>query len=64
MRIYKNYNLMMTRTIKLMKFHTRGKSKVMRAIDEPLPLASQKSKENQEWYLKNGDENNEINESV
>ena len=33
------------------------------ATDEPLLLASQKSKENQGWYLGN-DKNNEINESL
>ena len=32
--------------------------------DEPLFLAPQKSEGNQGWYLKNDDENNEINESL
>ena len=53
---------MTTGMIKPMKFHTRSKSKDGSATDEPLLLASQKSEENQGWYLKNDEENNEINE--
>ena len=34
------------------------------ATDKQLLLASQKSAENQGWYLENDDENNEINESL
>ena len=34
------------------------------ATDEPFLLTSQKSEENQGWYLGNDDKNNEINESL
>ena len=52
------------RVIKLMKFYTTSKLKDGSATDELLLLASRKSEENQEWYLGNGNENNEINESL
>ena len=53
-----------TRTIQPMKFYASSKIKDGSATNEPLLLASQKSAGNQGWYLKNDNENNEINESL
>ena len=50
-----------------MKFYTRIKiegCQWLSATDELLLLTSQKSEENQGWYLENDDENNEINENL
>ena len=55
---------MTTRTIKPMKFYTRRKTKDGSATDELLLLVSQKSEENQGWYLGNDNGNNEINKSL
>ena len=40
------------------------KSKAGSATDKPRLLTSQKSEENQGWFLGNDDKNNEINESL
>ena len=51
--------------IKPKKFHTRSEiTKDVSATDELLLLASQKSEGNQGWYLKNDDEDNQINKSL
>ena len=55
---------MITRTIKPIISIQESKSKGDSATDESLLLASQKSKGNQGWYLKNDNRNNEINESL
>ena len=58
---------MMARTIKPMKFYIiiqEAESKDSSATDEPFLLASQKSEENQVWYLGNDKNKNEINESL
>ena len=46
------------------KIPYKKQSKDDSATDKPLLLASQKSEGNQGWYLKNDEENNEINESL